>query len=368
VETAGVTTVKSSASAAYPAPSQNSAPGLLELVDESLPCVLYEARPSLEIISVSDNIKNLLGFKPDAVIGRPRFWNDRVAMGDWSLFQDRVSELETCGAVSFSHRVADAFGLPVWLTHSLRKGVRKGEPVIRGCLVPIGGDPRTLALDQKIVSRFIHKLGNHFQLLNLVVNSLSKSLPISRESEILQETLDRAIDLTRIFSDCNQVPSWVSEVHLLEVIKAAIEIRAAQFVAKGVGLETDLEGIPDDATIVSDPSLLETALGHVLQNALEATAAGGKVEFVGRLVFDGPHGVARCYVKDNGCGIAAEELDRVMLPFVTTKKDHDGLGLAVASRFIEMHGGALRISSNEGVGTEVEILLPLERGRDILCA
>jgi signal transduction histidine kinase len=289
-------------------------------------------------------------------------------MEDWSLFQDKLLELESCGAVSFSHRVTDAFGLPVWVTHSLRKGVRKGEPLVRGCLVPIGGDPRILALDQKIVSRFIHKLGNHFQLLNLVVNSLTKSWPSSRESEILQETLDRAIDLTRIFSDCNQAPSWVSEVHLLEVIKTATEIRASQFVAKGVRLEADLEGIPDDATIVSDPSLLETALGHVLQNALEATAGGGKVEFGGRLVFDGPHGVARCYVKDTGCGIAAEDLDRVMLPFFTTKKDHDGLGLTIASRFIEMHGGALRISSREGAGTEVEILLPLQRERDISCA
>jgi signal transduction histidine kinase len=41
--------------------------------------------------------------------------------------------------------------------------------------------------------------------------------------------------------------------------------------------------------------------------------------------------------------------------------------LTVASRFIELHGGTLRIKSGEGVGTEVEILLPLERGPDIPC-
>jgi hypothetical protein len=90
-------------------------------------------------------------------------------------------------------------------------------------------------LDQEIVARFIHKLGNHFQLLNLVVSSLKKSLPNSRDNEILQETLDKAIDLTRTFSDCNQTPSLASDVQLLDVIKAAAESRISQFAASDVG-------------------------------------------------------------------------------------------------------------------------------------
>ena len=330
------------------------------------PRVIFEAKPSLEIISVSESVTDLLGLNHDAVIGRPQFWQERVAAEDWAIFQENVSELESRGAVSFIHRVADVFDVPVWVTHSLRKVERNGETSVHGCLVPIYGGPRIHALDQEIVGRFIHKLGNHFQLLNLVVSSMKKSLPDSRENEILQETLDKAIDLTRIFSDCNQTPSLVSDVQLLDVIKAAAESRISQFAATGVRLVMNFEEIPDDATIACDRYLLETALGHILQNAFEAIGGTGKVQVGGCLIPAGPRGVARIYIRDTGCGIPAREVPKVTLPFFSTKKGHDGLGLTVASRFIELHGGTLRIKSAEGTGTEAEILLPMERGRVIL--
>lgn len=331
------------------------------------PCVIFEAKPSLEIISVSKSVTDLLGLNNEAVIGHPQFWQERVAAQDWPLFQQKVSELENRGAVSFIHRIADVFGLPVWFTHTLRNVERKGETSVHGCLIPIYGEPRILALDQETVARFIHKLGNHFQLLNLVVNSLKKSLPDSRENELLQETLDKAIDLTRIFSDCNQTPSLVSQVQLLEVIKAAAESRVSQFAANGVRLQMNFEEIPDDATIAGDQFLLETTLGHILQNALEAVGGTGNVEVSGCLIPDGLRGAARIYIRDTGCGIPAREVQQVTLPFFSTKKGHDGMGLTVASRFIELHGGTLRIKSGEGEGTEVEILLPIERGPGIPC-
>jgi signal transduction histidine kinase len=269
-------------------------------------------------------------------------------------------ELESGGAVSFVHRVTDGFGLPVWLTHSLRRVEPDGEILLHGCLVPIRGDSRLLALDQDFIARFIHKLGNHFQLLNLAVNTLKKSLPNSRENEIIEETLDKAIELTKIFSDCNQTLSLASNVQFLEVMSAATESRVSQFAAAGVRLHINFEEIPADATIASDAYLLETALGHILQNALEAIHDGGHVQVGVCLAPDKLRGVARIYIRDTGCGIPDRELHHVTLPFFSTKKGHDGLGLTVASRYIELHGGTLRISSREGMGTEAEILLPME--------
>jgi signal transduction histidine kinase len=225
-----------------------------------------------------------------------------------------------------------------------------------------------LGLEQEVISRFIHKLGNHFQLLSLVLSSLKSSLPSFRDSDVLEETLGKAIDLTRVLSDCNQAPAWVSDVQLLEIMRAAAESRVNEFAASGVRLRVDLTGIPDDATIMSSPYLLEVAFGHILQNALEATGNGGGVEFGGRLVSNGSRSVVRLYVRDTGCGIPARQQDQVIFPFFTTKKGRDGLGLTVASRFVEMHGGALQIESREGEGTEIAIVLPLERGRDFFCA
>lgn len=333
-----------------------------------LPCVLFEAKPSLEIVSTSPNMTDLLGVNSASVIHQPSFLQHCVAAEDRYVFQENIAELENSGSVSFVHRFVQASGLPVWVSHSLRKIERNGESIIRGCLVPISGASRLRALEQEVVSRFIHKLGNQFQLLNLVIASLHSSLPKSRESEILQESLDKAIELTRVLSDCNQTPAWVSEVQLLEVVRAAAEARLNDFAAAGVRLQTHFGAIAEDAFILSSPYLLEAAFGHILQNALDATGSGGTVDFGGRLHLNGSQSVASLYIKDKGCGISPSAQEQVILPFFTTKKGRDGLGLTVASRFVELHGGALNINSLEGEGTEITILLPLERRRDTGCA
>ncbi|OIO73111.1 MAG: hypothetical protein AUJ57_05090 [Zetaproteobacteria bacterium CG1_02_53_45] len=68
-------------------------------------------------------------------------------------------------------------------------------------------------------------------------------------------------------------------------------------------------------------------------------------------------------VSDNGCGIPAEQIDRVMEPFFTTKGvgKGTGLGLSMVNGSIRAHGGLLDISSQPGVGTTVHIYLPLSR-------
>jgi signal transduction histidine kinase len=75
--------------------------------------------------------------------------------------------------------------------------------------------------------------------------------------------------------------------------------------------------------------------------------------------------VATITVTDSGCGIQENALASVLVPFFTSKKNQDGLGLSMASRFVEIHGGILRIASAEGKGTEVEIVLPIEVEGDL---
>ena len=63
---------------------------------------------------------------------------------------------------------------------------------------------------------------------------------------------------------------------------------------------------------------------------------------------------------DNGPGIEEQDLERVMLPYVTMRPGGTGLGLAISRRVAERHGGRLEISSEIGVGTEVRFLMPTE--------
>jgi signal transduction histidine kinase len=346
--------------------AQSERGSLIEHLGE-LPCVLFEAKPSLQIRHVSESITQLLGIKISTALEHG-FLAQRVVAEDRGVFQEKLAELERAGAVSFLHRFIQGSGLPVWVSHSLRRITRNNETIIRGCLVPLAVSSRLLALDQELIARFIHKLGNQFQLLGLVIASLQSSLPKSRETSLLQETLDKAIDLTRVLAECNQVPSWPSEIQLIEVLRAAADAGAQKFTAAGTKLHTDFGEISEDIIVLSSPYLLEAAFGNILENALEATGRGGRVEFGGRLESHDSRAVVSLHVKDTGCGISGSQEAQVMLPFFTTKKGREGLGLTVAARFVELHGGALSIKSEQGRGTEITVLLPVEKRPDPLCA
>jgi signal transduction histidine kinase len=73
-------------------------------------------------------------------------------------------------------------------------------------------------------------------------------------------------------------------------------------------------------------------------------------------------------IADNGCGIADENIDRVFIPFFTTKEGGAGLGLCVVYRVIQAHQGEIQISSNGEHGTIVSIQLPassIEKARSV---
>jgi signal transduction histidine kinase len=330
--------------------------------EETLPCVLYECNASLQLTYVSNNISELLGIDSNELIGNPLLSDERIPVEDLVLLSNRLDELEQLNKrTSLVHRILDSRGLPLWVAHSLWKAILGDTTVVRGCIVPMDYSGRLNSSEQAVISRFVHKIGNHFQLLNLVVNSLRRTVPESKETLMLQETVEKAIEISRNFSDYNQVPTCLSRVELIEILQAAAMTRRSSFEKKGITFDSQLHASTSGIAIQADPYLLELAIGHILQNALEATEAGGQVTLQARLTGCGDRAAAASIsVIDSGCGIDENALTNVVVPFFTSKKNHDGLGLSMASRFIEIHGGILRIASTQGKGTEVEIVLPME--------
>ncbi|TAJ09038.1 hypothetical protein DMA11_20860 [Marinilabiliaceae bacterium JC017] len=101
-----------------------------------------------------------------------------------------------------------------------------------------------------------------------------------------------------------------------------------------------------------DDRLIEQVLINLVKNSMEAIdhEAGeikiSAVEERGRLVIG---------VKDNGKGIPREELDKVCVPFYTTRRHGNGIGLALSRQVMRLHGGELKIFSTQGEGTKVEL-------------
>jgi len=324
-------------------------------------CVFYECNGSLDLTYVSSNASDLINVDCGPLIGTRSFWCERVFQEDIDWLADKVNDCRASGSTSFVHRLIDDSGLPIWIAHCLRRVTTEEKEFFRGCIVPIYGEKRFHDIGHGPVSSFIHKIGNHIQLLTLLIGPLKKVLSESREIETLQQTIEKTIELTRAFSDFSQRLNWSSEIDVCEVISSAVSAKKAEFAEDRVRFDVVIESAMRGATARGDPCLLESSIGNILQNAWEAITGNGNIVIEGKVENCSGNGssVVVLRVADSGCGIRQEDLAKVTSPFFTTKKDHDGLGLSMASRFIDLHGGILRVNSWLGKGTEVSITLPV---------
>ncbi len=137
------------------------------------------------------------------------------------------------------------------------------------------------------------------------------------------------------------------------------------------------QGLPPEVTLREEHALVWPALPvdsvklrqvllNLCQNALQAMKAGGTLTLhtrVGRLRDPkARHAPAiEIAVEDTGSGIAPENLDKLFVPFFTTRHDGTGLGLAISRRIVQAHGGELDVSSVVGRGTIFTVRIPIQR-------
>lgn len=326
----------------------------------SLPCVTYEAGPDLTVKMISPNVFNLIGIQPESVRDNRALWLERPYQEDRDRLTARLAQLPRMEIASENHRIVDDRGLPIWVSHSFRRVGKDADIRIRGCLIPLPSDVCAQSFDSGIISQFVHKIGNHFQLINLLIGSLKRNGISIDEIDALQETVDRAVEFTRSFSHFTQPPVSLTAVDLGDMIHSLIHLNAPLFAEKKVEFKAIVGESIDGTHISADPFLLELALTLILQNALEATNTGDKVVVEARREIRMPTGsVVRIAVVDTGCGMEARILAKAAAPFFTSKPDRNGLGLSTAIRLFEMHGGLVKISSEEHQGTRIDMILPL---------
>lgn len=111
------------------------------------------------------------------------------------------------------------------------------------------------------------------------------------------------------------------------------------------------------APVAADPEQLRIALQNLLVNAAQATGGQGTIEVT---LADNADGV-QLSIRDHGPGMSPDVRDKAFEPFYTTKHRGTGLGLPIARRMIEAHGGQIAIDAADGGGTVVSIHLPARR-------
>jgi two-component system sensor histidine kinase FlrB len=142
---------------------------------------------------------------------------------------------------------------------------------------------------------------------------------------------------------------------LLEELAQTLEPLAVQH---GVTLVIPHES---DLSLTGDRQAIAGALINLLENALQATPAGGRVTLA-----VGGHGSPFCafVVEDTGAGIAEAARERLFEPFFTTRGDGSGLGLAIVRQVAETHGGWVDVVPRASGGTSFSLYLAFNGGDD----
>ena len=265
--------------------------------------------------------------------------------------------------VGWTARIANAERLP--LPH---EGEAKGAPefgVLRERMRRMAADleaGRRAALEAERLSAFresarqvAHELKNPLTPIRFAVAALRRSaIPEQRDAvEVLDAESARLEAMAKSFAQFGRLPEGpTATVDLAELARetARTTLPATMTVRLGDGHGVQVLGQHD---------ALHRALSNVLLNAADATGGSGTVTV--RAYVEGPEAVLA--VRDDGVGIAPDQLARIWEPYVTAKTGGTGLGLAIVKQTVVAHGGRVEAASEPGQGTEIRLRFPLAAGR-----
>ena len=182
---------------------------------------------------------------------------------------------------------------------------------------------------------------------------------VERQSQHMRTLVDDLLDLSRVSR--GQIVLRRESCELSDAVAVALEASQAQFEAAGHRLTLHPSPVP--LPVWADPTRLAQVFGNLLANAAKYTPPGGNVRV--RLAAEDGQAVVR--VQDDGCGIGADQLERIFEMFVQSENTRArsqgglGIGLTLARQIVALHGGRISASSEgEGRGSEFTVRLPLQ--------
>jgi PAS domain S-box-containing protein len=179
---------------------------------------------------------------------------------------------------------------------------------------------------------------------------------------LLRSQVDRLKNLMTDLLDYGRLPELrLVAGGLAEPLQRAARSCAGIAQAKGVEIRVEAEGLA--GTVRRDPGRLEQVFQNLLANAVHFTPAGGHVTLLARDVASPQRGV-ECEVRDEGPGLAPEDLVRVFEPFFTRRRGGTGLGLSIVQRLVEAHGGTVEATNQTTGGAMFRVFLPAADAED----
>lgn len=209
-----------------------------------------------------------------------------------------------------------------------------------------------------LVAGLAHEIGTPMGVIQGHAKMLERHITDDRARWRLTTIQEQIGRISRIIQSLlNMARPKASErlpVALEPLLETTLSFLSEKFARRQIEVVRDFEPV---GSVLGDFERLQQLLLNLFLNAVDAMPEGGELRI--RLVPD-EHAGLRLTVSDTGCGIPQENLTQIFEPFYTSKEagTGNGLGLMVASRIVNDHGGSMEVESSVGEGTEFLIHIP----------
>lgn len=203
-----------------------------------------------------------------------------------------------------------------------------------------------------------HEIRNPIAAAKSLVQQMGED-PTSVENveyaKVAMDELDRVEKrISHLLRFAKEEDYQFEHVNLATVLDAALTQLRAKLDAAQIRVTRNYIGGP---TVNADKEKLKQVFANVLDNAIDALAPAPERHVDLFIENGGKRATVR--LRDNGCGIAPDKLERIFNPFFTTKERGTGLGMAISKKIVEAHEGTIDVVSEPGRGTEFAVTLPL---------
>jgi signal transduction histidine kinase len=224
-------------------------------------------------------------------------------------------------------------------------------------------EAETLAELGEIASQIAHETLNPLAGVKGMLQALRRTeLPrdaLAKELEDMEHELDRVERIVRRLMDyARPLAPHVEQVSVRRLLEDAA--RSARLLPAARGRSLRVAPIPADATWRMDPDLIRQVLVNLLVNGCEASPPGSTVELQAAV----DDGRLSLVVEDHGVGVPPDVRERLFRPFFSTKRNGNGLGLAVSRKIVREHGGQIEALPGGNGGSVFRVLLPADQAME----
>ncbi len=191
---------------------------------------------------------------------------------------------------------------------------------------------------------------------DFVPDDQEKALEFQNLSGVIRDEIRRLNGIIEEFLSFSKSRRLqLSDFSVTEVLQKIVSLISEEASARGITIETKWRHAP--AVIPMDINKLQQSFLNLIKNALESIPAQGKITIT--VDKEGKNYIV-IGIADTGCGMTADEIEKIFSPEYTTKEKGVGLGIPLANEIIRGHGGEIRVISRKGEGTKFEVVLPRE--------